>query len=155
MDFPNVTIDRCEFENWETAFYTAGEGYAIDKMDITGNTYDNVKTIVNGYWQHAPASDGLLTISGNTIDPGTWGTSSIVLWDWAQYQAWLNGSTATATVTSAIKAVIEQNTGDLEYHKIHCDWFTPSDITLPADAKVVDHYLVEIDGNRCVCRPSL
>ena len=147
VDFPNVTIDGCEFENWETAFYTAGEGYAINKMDITGNTYDNVKTIVNGYWQHAPASNGRLTISGNTIDPGTWGTSSIVLWDWAQYQAWLNGS--TATVASAIKAVIENNTvtgGDLEYHKIHCDWFTPSDITLPADAKVVDHYLVEING---------
>ena len=116
-------------------------------MNVTNNIYNDVNAIVNGYWQNEPAPNGCLTISGNTINPGKWGTSSIVLWDWAQYQAWLKGS--TDSVTSAIKAVVENNTvsnGELEYHKIHCDWFTPSDITLPEGAKVINHNLVQIDG---------
>ena len=147
IDYPNVTIQNCEFTNWETGYYTAGEGYTMGTMDINGNQYRNVKTIVNGYWQHPVDNNSKLTISSNTIDPGDWGNAAIVLWDWGQYQAWLDGTTSVST---AIRAVVSDNTmvsGTMEYHKIHCDWFVPSDITLPENAEIINYYLIELDGD--------
>ena len=146
---PNITINGCKFENFERGYYTCGDGHAAGEMTFTNNEFTNVRVPIDGYWGK-PVEDGnSIQIKNNTIDPGTWGTSYIQLWDYAQYQYWLmlNGqdSNLNPECKTALNATISGNTykGDVVIYKTHCDWFSKSNVTIEdTGAKVVDRKLI-------------
>lgn len=144
---PNITITGCTFQNFERGYYTCGDGHAAGKMTFTGNTFTNVRVPIDGYWGK-PVEDGnSIQIKNNTIDPGTWGTSYIQLWDYAQYQRWLNGAESKLNPEgkTALNATISGNTykGDVVIYKTHCDWFNKSNVTIDdTGVKVVDRKLI-------------
>ena len=146
---PNITITGCTFENFERGYYTCGDGHAAGEMTFTNNEFTNVRVPIDGYWGK-PVEDGnSIQIKNNTIDPGTWGTSYIQLWDYAQYQYWLmlNGqdSNLNPEGKTALNATISGNTykGDVVIYKTHCDWFSKSNVTIKdTGAKVVDRKLI-------------
>lgn len=148
---PNITITGCKFENFERGYYTCGDGHAAGKMTFTGNTFTNVRVPIDGYWGMPVEGDNSIQIKNNTIDPGTWGTSYIQLWDYAQYQYWLNDaeSKLNSEGKTALNATISGNTykGDVVIYKTHCDWFSKSNVTIEdTGAKVVDRKLIVLDG---------
>ena len=144
---PNITIIGCKFENFERGYYTCGDGHAAGNMVFKGNTFTNVRVPIDGYWGK-PVEDGnSIQIKNNTIDPGTWGTSYIQLWDYAQYQRWLNGAESKLNPEgkTALNATISGNTykGDVVIYKTHCDWFSKSNVTIDdTGVKVVDRKLI-------------
>lgn len=148
---PNITITGCTFQNFERGYYTCGDNHAAGKMTFTGNTFTNVRVPIDGYWGK-PVEDGnSIQIKNNTIDPGTWGTSYIQLWDYAQYQRWLNGAESKLNPEgkTALNATISGNTykGDVVIYKTHCDWFSKSNVTIDdTGVKVVDRKLIVLDG---------
>lgn len=148
---PNITIIGCKFENFERGYYTCGDNHAAGKMTFTGNTFTNVRVPIDGYWGKAATDDTNITITGNTIDPGNWGTAYLQLWDYAQYQHWLNGAKSELNPEgkTALNATISGNTykGDVVIYKTHCDWFRKSNVTIEdTGAKVVDRKLIVLDG---------
>lgn len=148
---PNITITGCKFENFERGYYTCGDNHAAGKMTFTGNTFTNVRVPIDGYWGMPVEGDNSIQIKNNTIDPGTWGTSYIQLWDYAQYQRWLNGAESKLNPEgkTALNATISGNTykGDVVIYKTHCDWFSKSNVTIDdTGAKVVDRKLIVLDG---------
>lgn len=144
---PDITIIDCTFQNFERGYYTCGDNHAAGKMTFTGNTFTNVRVPIDGYWGK-PVEDGnSIQIKNNTIDPGTWGTSYIQLWDYAQYQRWLNGAESKLNPEgkTALNATISGNTykGDVVIYKTHCDWFSKSNVTIDdTGVKVVDRKLI-------------
>ena len=148
---PNITITGCKFENFERGYYTCGDGHAAGNMVFEVNTFTNVRVPIDGYWGK-PVEDGnSIQIKNNTIDPGTWGTSYIQLWDYAQYQRWLNGAESKLNPEgkTALNATISGNTykGDVVIYKTHCDWFRKSNVTIDdTGVKVVDRKLIVLDG---------
>lgn len=148
---PNITITGCTFQNFERGYYTCGDGHAAGNMVFERNTFTNVRVPIDGYWGK-PVEDGnSIQIKNNTIAPGTWGTSYIQLWDYAQYQRWLNGAESKLNPEgkTALNATISGNTykGDVVIYKTHCDWFSKSNVTIDdTGVKVVDRKLIVLDG---------
>lgn len=148
---PNITITGCTFQNFERGYYTCGDGHAAGAMTFTNNEFTNVRVPIDGYWGMPVEGDNSIQIKNNTIDPGTWGTSYIQLWDYAQYQYWLNGAESKLNPKgkTALNAIISGNTynGDVVIYKTHCDWFSKSNVTIEdTGAKVVDRKLIVLDG---------
>ena len=146
---PNITITGCTFENFERGYYTCGDGHAAGAMTFTDNAFTNVRVPIDGYWGKPAGTNTNITITGNTIDPGNWGTAYLQLWDYAQYQYWLrlNGqdSDLNPEGKTALNATISGNTykGDVVIYKTHCDWFSKSNVTIKdTGAKVVDRKLI-------------
>ena len=148
---PDITITGCTFENFERGYYTCGDNHAAGEMIFTHNTFTNVRVPIDGYWGK-PVEDGnSIQIKNNTIDPGDWGTAYLQLWDYAQYQYWLNGAESKLNPKgkTALNATISGNTykGDVVIYKTHCDWFRKSNVTIEdTGAKVVDRKLIVLDG---------
>ena len=148
---PDITITGCTFQNFERGYYTCGDGHAAGAMTFINNEFTNVRVPIDGYWGK-PVEDGnSIQIKNNTIDPGTWGTSYIQLWDYAQYQRWLNGAESKLNPEgkTALNATISGNTykGDVVIYKTHCDWFSKSNVTIDdTGVKVVDRKLIVLDG---------
>ena len=149
---PNITITGCKFENFERGYYTCGDGHAAGEMTFTNNEFANVRVPIDGYWGKPADISTDITITGNTIDPGNWGTAYLQLWDYAQYQHWLNGkeSVLNPDGASAIKATIEDNAynGNVVIYATHFNWFSPSNLTMDQDAKdrVKYRVLVELEN---------
>ena len=149
---PNITITGCKFENFERGYYTCGDNHAAGAMTFTGNTFTNVRVPIDGYWGKPADTNTNITITGNTIDPGNWGTAYLQLWDYAQYQYWLNGaqSVLNPTGASAIKATIADNTynGNVVIYATHFNWFSQSNLTMDQAAKdrVKYRVLVELEN---------
>lgn len=149
---PNITITGCTFQNFERGYYTCGDGHAAGKMTFTGNTFTNVRVPIDGYWGKPAGTNTNITITGNTIDPGNWGTAYLQLWDYAQYQRWLNGkdSVLNPDGASAIKATIMNNTynGNVVIYATHFNWFSQSNLTMDQDAedRVKYRVLVELEN---------
>lgn len=148
---PNITIIGCKFENFERGYYTCGDGHAAGEMTFTDNAFTNVRVPIDGYWGKPADPNTDITITGNTIDPGDWGTAYLQLWDYAQYQHWLNGAESKLNPEgkTALNATISGNTykGDVVIYKTHCDWFSKSNVTIEdTGAKVVDRKLIVLDG---------
>ena len=149
---PNITITGCKFENFERGYYTCGDNHAAGKMTFTGNTFTNVRVPIDGYWGKPAGTNTDITITGNTIDPGNWGTAYLQLWDYAQYQRWLNGkdSVLNPDGASAIKATIMNNTynGNVVIYATHFNWFSQSNLTMDQDAedRVKYRVLVELEN---------
>ena len=103
---------------------------------------------IDGYWGKAATDDTNITITGNTIIPGSWGTSYLQLWDYTQYKKW-EGNTDADRQGSAIKATIEDNTykGDVVIYATHFNWFYNSTLTVDEASKALLKYrvLVELD----------
>ena len=149
---PNITITGCKFENFERGYYTCGDNHAAGAMTFTNNKFTNVRVPIDGYWGKPAGTNTDITITGNTIDPGNWGTAYLQLWDYAQYQYWLNGaqSVLNPTGASAIKATIADNTynGNVVIYATHFNWFSQSNLTMDPDAKdrVKYRVLVELEN---------
>ena len=148
---PDITITGCTFQNFERGYYTCGDGHAAGNMVFEGNTFTNVRVPIDGYWGKPADPKTNITITGNTIDPGDWGTAYLQLWDYAQYQHWLKGkdSDLNPEGKTALNATISGNTynGDVVIYKTHCDWFSKSNVTIKdTGAKVVDRKLIVLDG---------
>ena len=148
---PNITINGCKFENFERGYYTCGDGHAAGEMTFTDNAFTNVRVPIDGYWGKPADTNTNITITGNTIDPGNWGTAYLQLWDYAQYQHWLNGAESKLNPEgkTALNATINDNTynGDVVIYKTHCDWFSKSNVTIEdTGVKVVDRKLIVLDG---------
>lgn len=144
---PDITITGCTFQNFERGYYTCGDGHAAGAMTFTNNEFTNVRVPIDGYWGMPVEGDNSIQIKNNTIDPGTWGTSYIQLWDYAQYQYWLNGAESKLNPKgkTALNATISGNTykGDVVIYKTHCDWFSKSNVTIEdTGVKVVDRKLI-------------
>lgn len=144
---PNITITGCTFQNFERGYYTCGDGHAAGAMTFTNNEFTNVRVPIDGYWGKPAGTNTDITITGNTIDPGDWGTAYLQLWDYAQYQHWLNGkeSELNPEGETALNATISGNTykGDVVIYKTHCDWFSKSNVTIEdTGVKVVDRKLI-------------
>ena len=149
---PNITITGCTFENFERGYYTCGDNSSAGAMTFTDNTFTNVRVPIDGYWGE-PATDNTdIKITRNTFNPGTWEAAYIQLWDYAQYQYWLNGSSSTLNPEgkSAIIATIEDNTynGNVVIYATHFDWFSESNLTMDAASEALLQYrvLVELEG---------
>ena len=149
---PNITITGCTFENFERGYYTCGDNSSAGAMTFTDNTFTNVRVPIDGYWGE-PATDNTdIKITRNTFNPGTWEAAYIQLWDYAQYQYWLNGSSSTLNPEgkSAIIATIEDNTynGNVVIYATHFDWFSESNLTMDDASKSRMQYrvLVELEG---------
>ncbi|WP_209345845.1 hypothetical protein, partial [Flavonifractor sp. AGMB03687] len=146
---PNITITGCTFENFERGYYTCGDGHAAGEMTFTDNAFTNVRVPIDGYWGKAATGNTKITITGNTITPGSWGTSYLQLWDYTQYKKW-EGNTDADRQGSAIKATIEDNTykGDVVIYATHFNWFYNSTLTVDEASKALLKYrvLVELDG---------
>ena len=149
---PDITITGCTFQNFERGYYTCGDNHAAGKMTFTGNTFTNVRVPIDGYWGKPAGTNTNITITGNTIDPGNWGTAYLQLWDYAQYQRWLNGkdSVLNPDGASAIKATIMNNTynGNVVIYATHFNWFSQSNLTMDQDAedRVKYRVLVELEN---------
>lgn len=83
--------------------------------------------------------------------PATGTPPYIQLWDYAQYQYWLDGENSKLNPEgkSALKATISGNTykGNVVIYKTHCDWNTASAVTIEdTDVKVVNRNLIVLDG---------
>lgn len=149
---PNITITGCTFENFERGYYTCGDGHAAGNMVFEGNTFTNVRVPIDGYWGMPAGPNTNITITGNTIDPGDWGTAYLQLWDYAQYQHWLKGkdSDLNPEGKTALNATISGNTynGDVVIYKTHCDWFSQSNLTMDqaAEERVKYRVLVELEN---------
>ena len=148
---PNITIIGCTFKNFERGYYTCGDGHAAGKMTFTDNAFTNVRVPIDGYWGKPAGPNTDINITGNTIDPGNWGTAYLQLWDYAQYQRWLNGAEYKLNPEgkTALNATISGNTykGDVVIYKTHCDWFSKSNVTIKdTGVKVVDRKLIVLDG---------
>ena len=145
---PNITITGCKFENFERGYYTCGDNHAAGAMTFTNNEFANVRVPIDGYWGKAATDDTNITITGNTIIPGSWGTSYLQLWDYTQYKKW-EGNTDADRQGSAIKATIEDNTykGDVVIYATHFNWFYNSTLTVDEASKALLKYrvLVELD----------
>lgn len=146
---PNITITGCKFENFERGYYTCGDNHAAGAMTFTNNEFANVRVPIDGYWGKAATDDTNITITGNTIIPGSWGTSYLQLWDYTQYKKW-EGNTDADRQGSAIKATIEDNTykGDVVIYATHFNWFYNSTLTVDEASEALLKYrvLVEMDG---------
>ena len=149
---PNITINGCKFENFERGYYTCGDGHAAGKMTFTDNAFTNVRVPIDGYWGKPADTKTNITITGNTIDPENWGTAYLQLWDYAQYQHWLNGKNSVLNPdgASAIKATIEDNAynGNVVIYATHFNWFSQSNLTMDQAAKdrVKYRVLVELEN---------
>ena len=149
---PNITITGCKFENFERGYYTCGDGHAAGAMTFTNNEFTNVRVPIDGYWGKPAGTNTDITITGNTIDPGDWGTAYLQLWDYAQYQHWLKGrdSVLNPDGASAIRATIEDNAynGNVVIYATHFNWFSPSNLTMDqaAEERVKYRVLVELEN---------
>lgn len=149
---PNITITGCKFENFERGYYTCGDNHAAGAMTFTNNEFTNVRVPIDGYWGKPADTNTNITITGNTIDPENWGTAYLQLWDYAQYQYWLNGaqSVLNHTGASAIKATIMNNTynGNVVIYATHFNWFSQSNLTMDqaAEERVKYRVLVELEN---------
>ena len=148
---PNITITGCTFENFERGYYTCGDNHAAGKMTFTDNTFTNVRVPIDGYWGKTATTTTNIQITDNTIAPGSWGTSYLQLWDYAQYLKWLKGNQLESDRQgSAIKATIEDNTykGDVVIYATHFNWFSQSNLTMDqaAQDRVKYRVLVELEN---------
>ena len=149
---PNITITGCTFEDFERGYYTCGDNSSAGVMTFTGNTFTNVRVPIDGYWGEPATDNTYIKITGNTFNPGTWEAAYIQLWDYAQYQYWLNGSSSTLNPEgkSAIKATIKDNTynGSVVIYATHFDWFSKSGLTMDdaSEARLQYRVLVELEG---------
>lgn len=149
---PDITITGCTFQNFERGYYTCGDNHAAGEMIFTHNTFTNVRVPIDGYWGKPAGANTDITITGNTIDPGNWGTAYLQLWDYAQYQHWLNGrdSVLNPDGASAIRATIEDNAynGNVVIYATHFNWFSQSNLTMDQAAKdrVKYRVLVELEN---------
>ena len=146
---PDITITGCTFQNFERGYYTCGDNHAAGKMTFIDNAFTNVRVPIDGYWGKAATNDTNITITGNTITPGSWGTSYLQLWDYAQYLRW-EGNTDADRQGSAIKATISGNTynGDVVIYATHFNWFSQSNLTMDqaAQDRVKYRVLVELEN---------
>ena len=149
IHMPNITITGCTFTNFERGYYTCGDNHAAGEMTFTNNTFNNVRVPIDGYWGKTATDDTDIQITGNTINVGSWGTSYIQLWDYAQYLTWA-GNTDADHQGSAIDATIKNNTynGDVVIYATHFDWFSESDLELDDASEALLKYrvLVELEG---------
>ena len=148
---PNITIRDCVFKDFAYAYDTCGDNHAAGKITITGNTFDNIRVPINGYWGKTATTTTNIQITDNTIAPGSWGTSYLQLWDYAQYLKWLKGNQLESDRQgSAIKATIQNNTyeGDVVIYATHFNWFYDSGLNVDDASKALLKYrvLVELDG---------
>lgn len=143
---PSITIKNCVFKDFERGYYTCGDNHAIGQMTFTGNTFTNVKVPLDGYWGKPAADGNKIIITGNTLDGGSWGKAHVQLWDYAQYQHWLNGANSQHNPkgATAIDAVVKDNMGDFDLILTHGNWYSLSN--LETDHEVVKRTLVEIAG---------
>ena len=146
IHMPNITITGCTFTNFERGYYTCGDNHAAGEMTFTNNTFNNVRVPIDGYWGKTATDDTDIQITGNTINVGSWGTSYIQLWDYAQYLRWSDNTAED----SAINATIQDNTynGDVVIYATHFDWFSKSDLKLDDASKALLKYrvLVELEN---------
>lgn len=148
---PNITIRDCVFKDFAYAYDTCGDNHAAGKITITGNTFDNIRVPINGYWGKTATTTTNIQITDNTIAPGSWGTSYLQLWDYAQYLKWLKGNQLESDRQgSAIKATISGNTynGDVVIYATHFNWFSQSNLTMDqaAQDRVKYRVLVELEN---------
>ena len=148
---PNITITGCKFENFERGYYTCGDNHAAGAMTFTNNEFANVRVPIDGYWGKTATTTTNIQITDNTIAPGSWGTSYLQLWDYAQYLKWLKGNQLESDRQgSAIKATIEDNTykGDVVIYATHFNWFSQSNLTMDqaAQDRVKYRVLVELEN---------
>lgn len=148
---PNITIRDCVFKDFAYAYDTCGDNHAAGKITITGNTFDNIRVPINGYWGKTATTTTNIQITDNTIAPGSLGTSYLQLWDYAQYLKWLKGNQLESDRQgSAIKATIQNNTyeGDVVIYATHFNWFYDSGLNVDDASKALLKYrvLVELDG---------
>ncbi len=147
---PNITINNCTFKDFERGYYTCGDNHAAGKMIFTGNTFDNVRVPIDGYWGKKAVDDQTnIKITGNTFDNGDWDAAYIQLWDYAQYLRWA-GNQDEDRNGSAIKATIENNTynGNVVIYATHFNWLYQSDLTLDKASKALlkKRVLVELEN---------
>ncbi|MBC5722563.1 chitobiase/beta-hexosaminidase C-terminal domain-containing protein, partial [Flintibacter sp. NSJ-23] len=148
---PSITVQNCDFTNWERGYYTCGDNSAAGAITFEGNTFTNVRVPFDGYWGKPATEETDIQITGNTFDSGDWDAAYIQLWDYAQYQYWLDGENSKLNPEgkSALKATISGNTykGNVVIYKTHCDWNTASAVTIEdTDVKVVNRNLIVLDG---------
>ena len=146
---PKATITNCTFEDFERGYYGCGDNNAMEKLTVTGNTFNHVKVPVDGYWGSVYTGEEYnIVISGNTFNPGEWGTAYIQLWDYVQYGNYMgwNG----CDVGSAIKAKIANNTynGNVVFYPTHCNVNTVTKIDIDANDKaslgIIPRYFVAL-----------
>ena len=152
---PNITIRDCVFKDFAYAYDTCGDNHAAGKITITGNTFDNIRVPINGYWGKPATDTTKITITGNTFNNGNWDASYIQLWDYAQYAKWANlngmdGQPLNPNGKSAIVAEISGNTyvGKTVIYATHFDWFSKSNLTLDEASQALLQYrvLVELEN---------
>ena len=127
-----LTITNCTFENFERGYYGCGDNNAMEMLTVTGNTFNNVKVPVDGYWGkvYTGSEEYNIVITDNTFNPDTWGTSYIQLWDYVQYGHYLGWNSCEAG--SAIKAKIANNAynGTTVFYPTHCNVNTVTKIDI-------------------------
>ena len=146
---PNITIRDCVFKDFAYAYDTCGDNHAAGKITITGNTFDNIRVPINGYWGKTATGATDIQITGNIFDNGDWDAAYIQLWDYAQYLKWA-GNKDTDRQGSAINATIQNNTyvGKVIIYATHFDWFSKSTLTVDDASKDLVKYrvLVELEN---------
>lgn len=147
IHYPNITISNCEFKNWERGYYTCRDNSSAGAMNFTGNTFDNVRVPIDGYWGRYATDSTNIKITGNKFTAGSWDAAYIQLWDYAQYGHYCNGG----TTGTAINATVSNNNfvdGKGVLYLTHFDWFAKSNITVGENngMKTVRRHLVELTG---------
>ncbi len=149
----NISITNCEFTNFERGYYACCDNNPAGEVTITGNIFTNVRVPIDGYWGKTATTTTNIQITDNTITPGSWGTSYIQLWDYAQYLKWLQGDKLEEDRNgSAIKATIKDNiyNGNVVIYATHFNWYWSSESELELDeaSKALLKYrvLVELEN---------
>lgn len=69
---PSITVQNCDFTNWERGYYTCGDNSAAGAITFEGNTFTNVRVPFDGYWGKPATEETDIQITGNTFDSGDW-----------------------------------------------------------------------------------
>ena len=147
MHFRNITVKDCYFQDFERGYYTCGDNNSAGEITFTDNKFSNVRVPFDGYWGKPAGNDTMIKFNGNNIDAGSWEAAYVQLWDYAQYQHWLNGEESTLKPygESAIKAEVKDNSGDFILYATHFNWYKDSDLVTNKE-DIVYRQLIEIQG---------
>lgn len=148
----DIKVTNSTFENFGRAYYVCGDNEAMGKITFEGNTFTNVKVPLDVYWGKPVAKDSKFVVKNNTINTGSYETSYVQFWDYAQYQYWLNGANSKLNPEgkTALNVEMTGNTfnGKVKVYATHANWFSDSNINLGSTEKanLVNRKLVEIKG---------
>ena len=139
---PNITVKNCTFKNYRRGYYTCGDNHAIGKIVFTGNTFENVKIPVDGYWGKKATDSTQVTITGNTFkNDGK--PVYVCLWDYTQY---LNSNQADRQGSALANVTVNGNTGDYQLQLIHTDWRWETPEVTTDNTNVVYCSYVEVEN---------